>query len=549
MKHRHEALLIEIMAECSDMLLAGASVASCLERFPKHAADIEPLLATTAHVRALRDVPPRAPETMEHSRAMFIRAATQLAAERSRPTAPTIIQHLRTEWQQILAGLAEVLSSSTGPRAMPVGLAALLIVIILGGLLATGAVTASARALPGDLLYPVKITAENVAFFMTRDTVQRETLRQQFSERRLAEIQVVVTQGRTVYRMPVSGTIEAFAPDSWQIAGLTIEITPQTQIEGTPQIGSAVEGVVHAPGDGGLLAIYLEVVTPAPPSPTPTVAPPTPRPTPTVIPTWTPTATTPPPFDSEQAVLDLPRQAFFEPTDAPTASPTFTPTTTPTSTLTPRPTATFTTTATPSPVPAMNKGRVVGWVNSIEPTYWLIDGNRIETTGSTIIEGNPGVGWRVEAEVERLPGDRYIGLRIVALAGPDYVERFNAIEDVYARGGDLWQIGNFQVHVTSNTAIEGDPQIGDTVEVNGERRRNGEIWALRIATVRSHRYEFLGELQAISDSLWMVDGTAVHVTAQTQIIGNPGVGDWIGVRASTDSRNEFWALLIYVAPR
>ncbi len=548
MKQRQEVLLIELMAECSDMLLAGAPIATCLERYPEHAAELEPLLTTAVRVRASREVPLRAPETVERSRAMFMRAAQQLAAEQSQPATPSIIQRLHDGWQQVLAGLARAFSGYAGPRAMPAGLAMLLVVVMLGGLLATGAVTASARALPGDLLYPVKITAENMAIFLARDALQREALHQQFVERRLTEIQAIVTQGRTVRQMPITGSIEAFGPNAWQIAGLTIEITAQTQIEGLPQIGSAVEGVIRAPGDGGLIAVYLEVIGPrvAQPSPTPTLAPPTLRPPSTPTPTWMPTATLEPALNAVPAAVHLPPQPIFEPTDAPTATPTFTPTATPTATRTPRPTSTSTPTAT-TPAREIVKGRILGWVNSIESTYWLIDGNRVETNEDTLIEGNPGVGWRVEAEVALLPGDRYLGLRITALARPDYVEPWSAIEDVNAKGGDVWIIGGFRVHIGPDTVIEGDPQIGDTVEVSGERRADGEIWAKRIAVVRSQIYEFFGEVQSVSGSIWVISGTSVRVTDETQLIGNPSVGNWVGVRASMNSSNELIALLIYVA--
>lgn len=549
MKHTSEALLIELMAECTDMLLAGASVAACLARYPEHAAELAPLLNATVRVHTLREVPPRAPETVAHSRAAFMAAARQLAAERARPPQPTLVQLWRDGWQQFLTTFAQAFGGYGTPRALPVGLAAILIVVLLTGLLTTGAITASAHALPGDLLYPVKITTENVAILITRDTETRAELRQQFAERRLVEVKEVLTQGRAVHKVTVSGPLEALGVRTWQVAGLTIEITAQTQIEGAPWVGAMVEAALRAPGDGSLIATYIVINTPQPaPTPTPTPTPmPTRMPTRTPAPTATPTETATVTPEAEPASLALPPEPFFEPTDTPTPQPT--PTFTPTATRTLRPTATPTRTPTQTSTPARDviKERIIGWVNSIEPGYWLIDGNHVEVNDATVFIGGPGVGWRVEAEVERLPADHYLGLRIVAVAPPDYVEPWFIIEDVNAKGGSVWNIGGYAVNIGLDTAIEGDPQVGDTVEVNGERRGGNGYWAKRITTVRAHRYEFFGTVESISDPIWVISGTAVRITAETQLIGSPGIGSSVGVRATINSRNEYIALLIYVA--
>lgn len=93
MRRTHEALLVELLAECTDMLQKGMPIAACLESHPGYAAEIEPLLTTTAHVQALR-VPPRAPEAAARSKAAFMAAARQLAAARVRPAGSTLFERL-----------------------------------------------------------------------------------------------------------------------------------------------------------------------------------------------------------------------------------------------------------------------------------------------------------------------------------------------------------------------------------------------------------------------------------------------------------------------
>ena len=45
MKRRDDALIAQF-AECADMILSGASLDACLERFPESAAQLEPMLGS-----------------------------------------------------------------------------------------------------------------------------------------------------------------------------------------------------------------------------------------------------------------------------------------------------------------------------------------------------------------------------------------------------------------------------------------------------------------------------------------------------------------------
>ncbi len=68
----------------------------------------------------------------------------------------------------------------------------LIISILTGG----GVVTASAEALPGDALYPVKVSLEAAQLMLTFDEGNQVQLRLQFAERRLGEMQALAEQGR-----------------------------------------------------------------------------------------------------------------------------------------------------------------------------------------------------------------------------------------------------------------------------------------------------------------------------------------------------------------
>ncbi len=81
---------------------------------------------------------------------------------------------------------------------------AALVLVVLGG----SAVELSARTVPGQFLYPVKILTEKVRFALTSDPDERVELRITFSERRLDEIVKTLRQGRGADRELVSAMLD-----------------------------------------------------------------------------------------------------------------------------------------------------------------------------------------------------------------------------------------------------------------------------------------------------------------------------------------------------
>ena len=60
----------------------------------------------------------------------------------------------------------------------------------------TGLVSASSSALPGENLYPVKLTWENIRLFFTFNEEYRETLEHSFENERLHEVNELLVEGR-----------------------------------------------------------------------------------------------------------------------------------------------------------------------------------------------------------------------------------------------------------------------------------------------------------------------------------------------------------------
>lgn len=159
-----------IFNECVESMLRGESLEQCLNRYPEHAAELEPLLRTAASAR-------KASATIEARPEFKARLRYQLQSELSATEAKR-----RTKWMP---------SFSHMPRWAA---AALLIVLLL--LIATGGTVAAASdSLPGDTLYPVKIATENVQMAFTLSDTGKANLQTRFASRRIGEMERIADGG------------------------------------------------------------------------------------------------------------------------------------------------------------------------------------------------------------------------------------------------------------------------------------------------------------------------------------------------------------------
>jgi hypothetical protein len=534
-QHRDDQL-VQILNQCCELLAAGESVSACLERFPAQAAELAPLLATVTGLRKLSPVPARAETVALEQRTRFMASAYEASrAVRNRPIG--LLAALALWWRRTSSGLTGILRPRGLPRPMPVGLLAVLVTVILFGTLTTGAVTASAVAIPGDPLYPVKTIADRARILLARDPQARLALEGQIADEHLEEIRSVVKLLRRVDRMPLSGMIEEIKPDEWTVSGLHILIPQDADVEGIPLVGAGVSGTVQAPGDGTLVALFLSV-EPVPaaamvPDPTaaPTSLPPSTPPRPTAVRTATPTATREPtPTEVEPTPSPTELSDTATPTEAPAA--TRTPTRVPTKTATPtlRPTATWT--PTPGEARPYPKKHIIDWVKRIEGSRWTIGEITTDTDGETEWIGDPGVGSLVEANLLVRPNGSYLALLIKELGGPTTTpEPYEFTGVVQSIGGDRWTIGGTVVRLDEKTQIEPGIQVGDWAEVDAERRSGGETWGKSITKAVLAEGYWWGWVESINGAVWTIDGRSFKVTGDTQIEGDPGVGDYVEVKA------------------
>lgn len=158
-----------ILDECLQRLLAeDETVERCLERYPEHATELEPLLKMAVATSKALVVQP---DAEFKARARYqLRSLFEKVQPKKR--APFLI------WQ---------------PR-WALAIVILLVVVVAGG----GTVVAadSDRTVPGNPLYQVKLATEQVRLKLTRSDVDKAELYATLVDRRVAEISRMVDRGR-----------------------------------------------------------------------------------------------------------------------------------------------------------------------------------------------------------------------------------------------------------------------------------------------------------------------------------------------------------------
>ncbi len=173
---------------CLEEIAAGRkTVAECVALFPE-SPDLEARLGAAQMLRAW---PP--PDLGPH--------ASQVIEQRLR-------EHLQQQPHLASRGLASRQRTPALPTgrkwALSAGLALILVASLATG---GGLVYASNGALPGDSLYPVKTSVEAARLTLAFSQAKAVTLRLEFSERRLDEIEALVNANRLAQ---VPGTLEAY---------------------------------------------------------------------------------------------------------------------------------------------------------------------------------------------------------------------------------------------------------------------------------------------------------------------------------------------------
>lgn len=163
--------LSEILDKCLIEMREGKTVKDCLDEHPSRAKDLKPLLKTVEKLTLLGREEP-SPEFVRSTKERILNRAAQQIILLSKPP----------EIEKVES--PAVFKQPYRPRIWLIRMAFAAVLVLL---LASGAVAASADTLPGDLLYPVKRTAENFRVAITFDSSSRTELQLDLVEERLRE--------------------------------------------------------------------------------------------------------------------------------------------------------------------------------------------------------------------------------------------------------------------------------------------------------------------------------------------------------------------------
>jgi len=145
----------EILDQCTDAILSGATVEEALSAYPEWKAELEPLLEMAAELSSLPEPQLNLTRMMQHM------GEAMESPPKNRK--PKVTLFSRPVLLRVAASIAVLL------------------------MLGWGTMTASASAVPGDWFYPIKLLTERARFVLAINSEDKAELRITFSERRLKE--------------------------------------------------------------------------------------------------------------------------------------------------------------------------------------------------------------------------------------------------------------------------------------------------------------------------------------------------------------------------
>ncbi len=227
--------LYDALEVCIKALETGAEIEAVLKLYPQMADELRPIL-----------------EAMIQAQSLSATSVPEDAIRRGRA--------------HVLGHAAEMRESSRRPRG-GVGFVfrrlatslALSFVLLLS---VTGIVNASSGSLPGDNLYPIKRTWEDVRLWFTFSPEGREELESEYEQERLDEIDELLVDGREE-TIAFYGIITAQDGDYWLVSGVPVQITAGTQLPAKPvAIGAPVTVVGSTNAQGFIEAQMVGALDP-----------------------------------------------------------------------------------------------------------------------------------------------------------------------------------------------------------------------------------------------------------------------------------------------
>jgi hypothetical protein len=224
--------IYDVLETCLQSIERGANVDALLARYPQFADELRPLLKAALSARAMPLTSPSA-SGMRRGRARLLQKAAEMREARTAPRSRRSIP------------MFQRLAISLG----------LTFALVFSG---TGLVSASSSALPGENLYPVKRTWEDVSLFFVFDPSLRMARETEHEQERLHEATELLAEGRHE-EISFAGVVTE-QNGQFYISGLPVLLTPETK--GILEIGATVMAVGGTDAQGYIVLATVETLPP-----------------------------------------------------------------------------------------------------------------------------------------------------------------------------------------------------------------------------------------------------------------------------------------------
>jgi uncharacterized membrane protein YgcG len=204
--------LYEALEICLQAIEQGADVDTVLTHYPDLANELRPILEASKNASSLA-VPVPSAEVVRRNRARVLQRAAQMRESK---------RSARRIWFASF-------------RRVAVTLAVVAILFASG----TGLVRAASNTLPGDHLYPVKRTWEDMLVLFTFNSQQRSALEVEQENERIYELKDLFAEKRSV-EVEFSGQVTSQNADDWMVSGIPVIVSPRTTLDQGITVGSAV---------------------------------------------------------------------------------------------------------------------------------------------------------------------------------------------------------------------------------------------------------------------------------------------------------------------
>ena len=195
--------------------------------------------------------------------------------------------------------------------------------------------------------------------------------------------------------------------------------------------------------------------------------------------------------------------------------------------------------------PAAPSFRVTGeGVVTSRGDVWVVAGRTFATNAATTVVDDPQIGDWVTVEGSLLPGGAALAERIVLVRRASVENQFAFVGLVDSVSETQWVIAGRQVNVDAQTQIDAGLEAGSLVRVDGRLGEGGALWAVSIQEVESSGFQFVGVVQSIAADQWRIADITVTVGVSTTIVPGLKVGDRVQVNGEIQPDGTWLALLI-----